>query len=296
MHQVLVPGREDSLSVLMRRVHGRYAQYYNARWGRTGHLWQNRFFSCILGIEHLWPALAYVERNPVRAGMVKDATDYPWSSAAAHVSSVDTTNLLDMVGWSKEGPKNWKEELKVEQVETEAQLRHVPTLADHSGQNRSSLRSAKSSGEPGYAEDRKEGATGGVSNRRKGGSVQSLLNELLKREIGQIRLSPFSSRPNCSIRHLCLQRWIDNHQAKRSMRQTRPFHRNKREVEYKPWRCKLISGFVRANQSVVAIHTSTRVQGAAIKQLKAKRASGAKLIGVGARIAFRLVSMIPIEI
>jgi putative transposase len=57
VHLVLLPGREDSLSLLMRRVHGRYAQYYNTRWGRTGHLWQNRFFSCILGIEHLWAAL-----------------------------------------------------------------------------------------------------------------------------------------------------------------------------------------------------------------------------------------------
>jgi putative transposase len=45
VHLVVLPEREDSLAVLMRRVHGRYAQYYNARHGRTGHLWQNRFFS-----------------------------------------------------------------------------------------------------------------------------------------------------------------------------------------------------------------------------------------------------------
>ncbi len=44
VHLVAVPRGEESLSVLLRRVHGRYAQYYNARWGRTGHLWQNRFF------------------------------------------------------------------------------------------------------------------------------------------------------------------------------------------------------------------------------------------------------------
>jgi len=36
VHLVLLPDREDSLSLLMRRVHGRYAQYYNTRWGRTG--------------------------------------------------------------------------------------------------------------------------------------------------------------------------------------------------------------------------------------------------------------------
>lgn len=43
VHWVVVPEREDSLSILFRRVHGRYAQYLNARRGRTGHLWQNRF-------------------------------------------------------------------------------------------------------------------------------------------------------------------------------------------------------------------------------------------------------------
>jgi putative transposase len=47
-HLIALPGRDDSVSVLMRRVAGAYAQYYNARTGRTGHLWQNRFFGCAL--------------------------------------------------------------------------------------------------------------------------------------------------------------------------------------------------------------------------------------------------------
>ena len=66
VHLILLPGRKDSVSVLMRRVHGRYAQYYNVRWGRTGHLWQNRFTGCMLGPAHLWRALAYVDR--IRCG------------------------------------------------------------------------------------------------------------------------------------------------------------------------------------------------------------------------------------
>jgi len=85
VHVMALPVREDSLSILLRRVHGRYAQYYNARSGRSGHLWQNRFFACVLGPSHLWAALRYVERNPVRAGMVERAADYPWSSASAHL-------------------------------------------------------------------------------------------------------------------------------------------------------------------------------------------------------------------
>ena len=104
VHLVLLPGRKDSLSLLLRRVHGRYAQYYNTRWGRSGHLWQTRFFSCMLGIEHLWAALAYVERNPVRAGIVDSAAEYPWSSAADHLKCLDNTGLLDMYRWQNEGP------------------------------------------------------------------------------------------------------------------------------------------------------------------------------------------------
>jgi REP element-mobilizing transposase RayT len=46
VHLIAVPGREDSLGVLFRRVLGKYARYCNVRRGRTGHLWQNRFF-CI---------------------------------------------------------------------------------------------------------------------------------------------------------------------------------------------------------------------------------------------------------
>ena len=71
IHLIAMPEREDSLAVLLRRVHGRYAQYYNARHGRTGHLWQNRHFACSLAAGHLWAALAYVEMNPVRARLVE---------------------------------------------------------------------------------------------------------------------------------------------------------------------------------------------------------------------------------
>jgi putative transposase len=76
VHLVAVPGRPDSISVLMRRVQSRYAQYYNAHTGRNGHLWQNRFFGCMLATSHLWAAIAYVELNPVRARMVRHAEDY----------------------------------------------------------------------------------------------------------------------------------------------------------------------------------------------------------------------------
>jgi hypothetical protein len=40
VHLIAIPEREDSLAVLLRRIHGRYAQYCNTRCGRSGsHLW-----------------------------------------------------------------------------------------------------------------------------------------------------------------------------------------------------------------------------------------------------------------
>jgi putative transposase len=50
----------------------------------SGHLWQGRYFSCVLDDPHMWACVRYVERNPMRAGVVERAEDWPWSSAAAH--------------------------------------------------------------------------------------------------------------------------------------------------------------------------------------------------------------------
>ena len=108
VHWIVVGSRPDSLSVFFRRVHGRYAQYFNARWGRSGHLWQNRFFSCPLEGGHLSLALAYVDLNPVRAGLVASAGDYLWSSASAHIQGRDSTRLLNLDLWRQLAPPAWE--------------------------------------------------------------------------------------------------------------------------------------------------------------------------------------------
>jgi putative transposase len=77
IHAVVTPRRGDSLAVLFRRVHGRYAQYLNARMGRSGHLWQARFYSCPLAAGHLDTALRYVECNPPRARLADESVAVP---------------------------------------------------------------------------------------------------------------------------------------------------------------------------------------------------------------------------
>jgi len=104
VHWVVIPEREDSLAVLFRRVHGAYAQAVNANRGRSGHLWQNRFYSCPMSERHLWIGLRYVEANPVRAGLVTEAAAYRWSSAGPHVNGdADESGVLDRVFWERSG-------------------------------------------------------------------------------------------------------------------------------------------------------------------------------------------------
>jgi putative transposase len=104
IHFIVVPERDDSLAVLFRRVHGRFAQYLNVRRHRTGHLWQNRFFSCPVSAEWLWKAIRYVEENPVRALLVDAPEQYEWSSAPAHLGvAPERVPLLDMDFWKNAG-------------------------------------------------------------------------------------------------------------------------------------------------------------------------------------------------
>ena len=84
IHLVTVPAQADSLQRALKPLHMRYAQHINRKQKWAGHLWQGRFFSSPLDEAYLWSCVRYVERNPVRAGMVAKAEDYPWSSAAAH--------------------------------------------------------------------------------------------------------------------------------------------------------------------------------------------------------------------
>ena len=94
IHLIAVPEHEDSLGKTMRDTHGPYASYFNRRYGFCGHLWQARFYSSPMDDGHFWEAVRYVENNPVRAGIVERAEDYPWSSAAAHCGLREDLLLL----------------------------------------------------------------------------------------------------------------------------------------------------------------------------------------------------------
>ena len=123
VHLIAVPRREDGLRLAIGKTHRHYSRRVNFREGWRGHLWQDRFASCPMDKAHLWQAAHYVDLNPVRAGLVRHAEDWPWSSARARIRG-DQDPLLDARCPLHAGARevsSWKQflatALEVEQIE-----------------------------------------------------------------------------------------------------------------------------------------------------------------------------------
>ena len=130
MHLVAIPEGPQSLAKAMGRTDYDYTRAVNRARRWSGHLWQNRFFSCPLDKVHQWRALAYVDLNPVRAGLVKRARQYPWSSAAVHCAADDPAGLVERAAWRKcWGRGDWAAVLAEGQAQAELQAlrRHTYT-------------------------------------------------------------------------------------------------------------------------------------------------------------------------
>lgn len=83
-YHLLIETPEGNLSVGMRQLNGVYTQRFNRRHQRAGHLFQGRFKAILVERDsHLLELARYVVLNPVRAGVVADASAYAWSSCAA---------------------------------------------------------------------------------------------------------------------------------------------------------------------------------------------------------------------
>ncbi len=95
VHFIAVPREGNSLGKGFCEAHKHYTRMINFRHGWRGHLWEGRFKSCVLSEKHLYATLRYIELNPVRAGIVKRAEEYPWSSARAHIHKTKGSLLTD---------------------------------------------------------------------------------------------------------------------------------------------------------------------------------------------------------
>jgi putative transposase len=138
VHLLLVPGDADAVARVMRRVQGDYARYLNRRnESPSGHVWQGRYYSCLVDGDRTWTALRYIELNPVRAGVVGCAEHSDWSSAAFHCGTKAPAKMLALRAWSQLwSPDRWRDvllhgrdEREIESIR-EATKRGLPVGSD----------------------------------------------------------------------------------------------------------------------------------------------------------------------
>jgi len=136
VHILAVPRREESFARGIGVTNLVYTQYFNHRYKRSGRLWQNRFFSAIIEKESfLWSVARYIERNPVRADIVRRAEDYVWSSARAHVLKVRDA-ILSSEGWLGENEFNtYRDFLTGEDKNIEDSIRKATSIGRPLGSN-----------------------------------------------------------------------------------------------------------------------------------------------------------------
>ena len=98
-YHLIVQTPSANLAAGMQMLNGRYAQRFNWRHGRHGHLFGGRFMSVLIQDDaHLIAAHRYVARNPVRAGICADPAAWRWSSFRAVIGLVAPPMFLDVEG------------------------------------------------------------------------------------------------------------------------------------------------------------------------------------------------------
>jgi len=111
VHLLLTPFHEMALGAFVKRVAQRYAQVRNKRYGTTGKLFEQRYYSKPMNSErHLAIATAYIDLNPVRAHLVEDGNDYRWSTHRIHSGLTCPAKALANL-WS---PSEWYRRLGVD--------------------------------------------------------------------------------------------------------------------------------------------------------------------------------------
>ncbi len=85
-HLLATPETDEGLPLMMQAVGRRYVRYFNDVQGRSGTLWEGRYRSTLIQTDrYLLACMAYIDLNPVRAGIVRESKDYAWSSHAHYI-------------------------------------------------------------------------------------------------------------------------------------------------------------------------------------------------------------------
>jgi len=79
-YHILIETTKENIATFMRIVSANYSQYFNKRYKRSGHLWQDRYQSkYITSEEYLYALIRYIEYNPVEAGLTQNVGEYPYT-------------------------------------------------------------------------------------------------------------------------------------------------------------------------------------------------------------------------
>lgn len=98
VHLVLKEG-EEPLEGFMKRIGVSYVSWYNGKYNRIGHLFQDRYKSEVIEDDkYLLEVIRYVHQNPVKAGITTDPGSYPWSSYLEYLGSADITDTAFILG------------------------------------------------------------------------------------------------------------------------------------------------------------------------------------------------------
>jgi putative transposase len=85
-HLLLTPQTDSGVPNLMQALGKRYAQNFNHFHKRTGTLWEGRYKSTVIQDDkYLLTCMAYIDLNPVRAGIVSAPVDFQWSSHRSYI-------------------------------------------------------------------------------------------------------------------------------------------------------------------------------------------------------------------
>jgi len=93
-HLLILPSTQEGMINFMKLLAQRYTQYYNREYRRSGKLWENRYKLHPVDPEVYHVVLRYIERNPVRAGMIADGAAYPWSSGPYHLLGREDKTIM----------------------------------------------------------------------------------------------------------------------------------------------------------------------------------------------------------
>ncbi len=93
---LIIKEEKDSLSNIMKKINISYATYFNKKYDRIGHVFQDRYRSePIEDDRYLLTAIRYIHNNPVKANIVKNCEDYPWSSYNHYIGKYQDDELIE---------------------------------------------------------------------------------------------------------------------------------------------------------------------------------------------------------